>query len=310
MKKKKNSKGVVLIFVLVFTVAICTLVIFFHGKTAQYTDIFAGTQQIFLLENVAQTGIELGKSIIKTDRKTSDIIIEESPAFQQKEYQFGDFHLSLLISDENAKVNPNSIFTGEERKVNPLLMEVFNKLFIVLGYPETLPAAILDWIDEDDLQRTAGAESFYYKTAGLLYMPPNRNLYSVEEILLIKDFNEDVVLGDSENEVKGLINFMTSFSDGKINVNTCEPEVLGALGFPAESREKIITERQQHPLEERFMTNINKEVFLKNRSIIVFKSNYFLVDATAVNADGMKKQVRAYVKRKGKELSTVRMEVR
>lgn len=309
MKKKRNN-GIALVFVLIFTVAICTMVIFFHGKTIQYMDIFSGTQQAFLLENIAETGIEIGKSIIATDWKTYDMVPEESPALKQKEYCLGDFNLRLKITDENAKINPNSLSEDEKSKINALIHEVFKRLFTVLGYPETMSASILDWIDEDGLQRPGGAESFYYATAGFPYTPPNRNLYYPEEILLIKDFTEDVVFGNPEDAKKGLINFITSFSDGKINVNTCEPEVLSALGFPHESVEKIVAERQKRPIEERFVIGVNREAFLKNKSIISFKSDYFLIESSAIDPGGRKKQVRAYVKRIKKELKIVRMEIR
>lgn len=307
---KKNNKGIVLVFVLVFTMAISTLVIFFHGKARDYSEVFAGTQQALLLENAAETGIEIGKAIIKADKKTFGIMTEGSPALIKKKYELGDVHLYLTIADENAKINPNKIFGDEKGAVNTLLAETFNRLFIVMGYPVTLPASVIDWIDEDDLQRPGGAESFYYRTAGLSYTPPNRNLYTAEEILMVRDFTEEIVFGDAEKEVKGLINFVTSFSDGKINVNTCEPEVLNALGFTAENVEKIAAERARRPVEEKFLTNVNKEVFLKNRSIIVFKSSYFLIEATAVDGKGMQKQVRGYIKRKDKEINTVRMELR
>jgi len=309
-KRKRKNRGVVLIFVLVFTMAICALVIFFHGKASEYTDVFSGARETLLLENAAEAGIEIAKSIVNAGTTAAGVISEESPLLKQKEYQLGEFQLYLKIADENAKINPNSIFGAEKGKVNTLALETFNRLFTVLGCPETMPASILDWIDEDDLQRPGGAESFYYKTAGLPYVPPDRNMYSAEEMLMVRDFTPDAVFGDPENETKGLINFITSFSDGKINVNTCEPEVLASLGFPAESVDKITAERQRRPIEERFMTGVNREVFLKNRSIIVFKSNYFLLDSTAVDSRGMKRQVRAYVKRKDKEMNTVRMEVR
>lgn len=311
MKKRQNS-GVVLVFVLIFTVAICTLVIFFYGRTNEYTGIFTGMQQTLLLENTAETGVEIGKAVIGKEDKTSLPVTEESPGLVTKEYAMGDIRLYLTIADENAKINPNMIYYEEndEKKSNTLILDAFNRLFTVLGYPETMPASILDWIDEDGLQRPGGAESFYYRKSGCSYMPPNRNLYSAEEILLIRDFTKETVFGDSENDVKGLINFITSFSDGKINVNTCEPEVLSALGFPAADVEKITAERQRRPIEQRFMLNVNKEVFLKNRSIIVFESSYFLLDAAAVDSAGRRKCVRAYVKRSKKELNTVRMEVR
>jgi general secretion pathway protein K len=306
---KKNS-GVILLFVMVFTVAISTVVIFFHAKAKNYTDVFAGTQQSFVLENIAETGVEIAKAIIMADKKTSVVVEEESPALIKREYQFGDIRLFLFISDENSKINPNRIFGVEKGRGNTQIAEIFDRLFAVLGYPAAFPSSILDWIDEDDMQRPSGAESFFYRTEGFPYVPPNRNLYTAEEILLVRDFTKEIVFGDEEKEITGLINFITSFSDGKINVNTCGLEMLSALGFPAADAEKIAEERQRRPVEESFLTGVNKEVYLKNRGIIAFKSSYFMIESTAVNGGGIQKHVRCRIKKTDEEINTARMEIR
>ncbi len=310
MIRKRKNDGIALILVLAFTTAICTLVIFFQSKSKDYINFFAGAKQDMLLENIAEMGIEIGKEIIRVDRTNTAIINQqENPSITEKEFEIEGIHLLVKIEDENAKINPNKIF-GRKGEVNTLLLEIFKRFFTVAGYPETMSASILDWIDEDGLTRPGGAESFYYSNSGTPYTPPNRNLYTREEILLIKDFNNKIVFGDPENGIKGLTDFLTSFSDGKINVNTCPPEILGALGFTTAEIDKIIMERVNRPIEMGFITQVNKEVYLKNKRVIVFKSRYFLIEASAVDSRGRQKQVRGYIEQKDKNMNTVRMEVR
>ncbi len=309
--KKKNS-GIALIFVMVFTVAISTLVIFFQGRSKNYTNIFVHHREHFLLEEIAELGIEIGKELIKVDKKNFPITGEEQdPAVKERQYEIKGVYLYVTIHDENSKINPNKVLSGEKEEVNTLLMDVFKRFFVVAGHPETLCNSILDWIDKDDIPRPGGAESFYYKNEGLSYTPYNRGLYTVDELPLIKDITEEMVYGNTEEEIKGLINFITFFSDGKINVNTCPAEILGALGFTEANRETIVTERARRPIEEGFLVRVNKGVYLKNKSLIVFKSKYFLVESVAVDDNkGLRKQARGYIKLTDKKTDIARMEVK
>ncbi|MBN1445989.1 MAG: general secretion pathway protein GspK [Candidatus Omnitrophica bacterium] len=305
---KKNS-GVVLIFVLAFTAAISLLAMFLHGKSKDYINTFMDVREKQDAVNIAEAGVEIGKALLDKSRKTLGAAGGES--FTEREYILpGDIILFINIEDENSKINPSMIFNREKNETNTLLMETFKNLFTVLGWPDSLPDSLLDWIDEDDIPRTAGAESFHYKTDGFAYVPPNRNLYSAEEMLLVKNFTVEAVYGDVEKDIPGLINFITSFSDGKINVNTCPPMVLSALGFPAADVERITAERAERQIEERFLTETNKEVYTKNKSIIVFKSGYFIIRASAITDRGIEKTASAYVKKSDKTAETVRMEAR
>lgn len=305
----RRNSGVVLIFVLAFTAAISLLAIFLHGKSRDYVNTFMDVREKQSAANIAEAGVEIGKVLLDKNRKTLEAAGGES--FTEREYALPDgITLSITIEDENAKINPSMIFNREKDETNTLLMETFKNLFTVLGWPDALPDSLLDWIDEDDIPRTSGAESIHYKTDGFAYVPPNRNLYSAGEMLLVKNFTVSAVYGDVEEDIPGLINFITSFSDGKINVNTCPPMVLSALGFPAADVEKITAERAERRIEERFLTETNKEVYAKNKSIIVFKSGYFIIRARAVTAKSIEKTVSAYVKKTDKAAETVRMEAR
>jgi len=308
MKMRKNS-GVVLIFVLAFSAAISLLAIFLHGKAKNYINTFMDVREKQDAANIAEAGVEIGKLLLANSRKTLEAAGGES--LTEREYTLPEgVTLYITIEDENAKINPSMIFNREKDETNTLLMETFKNLFTVLGWPDTLPDSLLDWIDEDDIPRTAGAESIHYKTDGFAYVPPNRNLFSAGEMLLVKNFSAEAVYGDAEKDIPGLINFITSFSDGKINVNTCPPMVLSALGFPAADVEKITAERAERHIEERFLTETNKEVYAKTKSIIVFKSGYFIIRASAVTEKGIEKTVSAYVKKTDKSAETVRMEAR
>ena len=303
---KKGNKGVVIVIVLAFTAAISVMAMFLSVRAKEYISVFSGAQRNNEMENLAEMGIRMGKVLLDTTQTRH--IITEVPGYIQKKYEIDGREIEITIEDESGKINPNIIFGPGRGEVNTRLLEVYKRFFSVMGYPTRLSDALLDWIDEDDIPRVEGAESIFYRTAGFAYTVPNRAPYTPAEIILVSGFTEEIVFGD--DETKGLINFITSFSNGKINVNTCQLEVLNALGFSGENIDKIIAERERRPVEEKFMLEVNKEAYLKYRAIIVFKSNYFAITSRVIDAEGYKKEARAYVLRTDKSMDTVKMEMK
>ncbi|MBF0463915.1 MAG: general secretion pathway protein GspK [Nitrospirae bacterium] len=79
---------------------------------------------------------------------------------------------------------------------------------------------INDWIDPDDLVRTNGAESDYYRMIGAPYQPRNFHLQYLEEILLVKGMDIQLF-----NKLKP---FITMLRNEGFNVNTAKPELIVA----------------------------------------------------------------------------------
>ncbi len=124
------------------------------------------------------------------------------------------------------------------RNVNELQDEDWEELLDQAGVPEeTWPDLIdcfMDFTDEGDEHRLNGAEEddAFYKSAG--YVPKNAPLDTVDELLLIKGFAPEVVYGgppaDPRGEpLRGIAHLLTTFGDGKVNVNTASREVLMTL---------------------------------------------------------------------------------
>ncbi|QWR76265.1 type II secretion system minor pseudopilin [Candidatus Magnetomonas plexicatena] len=94
---------------------------------------------------------------------------------------------------------------------------------------------INDWTDPDDLVRTNGAESDYYRKIGAGYEPRNFHLQYLEEIILVKGV--DIQL------FKKLKPFITMLRNEGFNVNTAKPELIVAhYGLSADVIEPL---RQQ-----------------------------------------------------------------
>jgi general secretion pathway protein K len=134
------------------------------------------------------------------------------------------------------------------RNVNTLGDEDWEELLDQSGVPEEnwpdLIDCFMDFTDANDDHRLNGAEKddAFYKDQG--YEPKNAPLDTVDELLLIKGFTPEIVYGGPPPEPKGeplrgIAPLLTTFGDGKVNVNTATREVLLTL---TTSRGKMMDE--------------------------------------------------------------------
>jgi len=94
------------------------------------------------------------------------------------ETQIDGILIEVSAIDERGKVDINA--TDELTMVN-----MFTGHGLELGDAEFLAAAVMDWRDEDELERVNGAEEDAYFAAGLQIGPANRPFMMTEELLQV-----------------------------------------------------------------------------------------------------------------------------
>ena len=119
--------------------------------------------------------------------------------------------------------------------------------------------SILDWRDEDDEMRQAGAEAGYYLNLPYGYEPRNGDFKTIRELLLVRGVSEALFYGDTSDEYvsdynEGWINYLTCYSydnntdaagNARINVNSAqENELVEKLGIKQTQARWIIDNRQ------------------------------------------------------------------
>ena len=139
-----------------------------------------------------------------------------------KELGEGQFRVSII--PEQGRRNVNHI-TEEDWK------EIFDQTGVPNEIWDELIDTLGDWVDENDLHLLNGAESDdnFYKEKG--YEVKNAPLDTIDELLLIKGWDENIVYGGpsddpDEPHMRGFANLLTTWGDGKINVNTANRGVL------------------------------------------------------------------------------------
>jgi general secretion pathway protein K len=93
--------------------------------------------------------------------------------------------LEVRATDERGKLDINA---ADELT----LANLFSGHGMDFGEAELLAAAILDWRDEDDLERVNGAEEDAYLAAGMAIGPANRPFMMTEELLQVIGMNYEL----------------------------------------------------------------------------------------------------------------------
>lgn len=203
----------------------------------------ANLQDAIALDNMAKSVFNSARAVLSVDAVESayDTLHEDwanlGAVAQFAAYFFARGQGGMDIIDHSGRLQINSLLqkkedtwtiNEEQKKVwlNLLSAEEFE-----LDEDEALNIfeAIIDWLDEDDDPLGfGGAESSYYQGLEFPYTPRNGPMEFIEELLLVQGITEELYFGT--DEVPGLASLVTPHGrDGKININTADAFVLGAL---------------------------------------------------------------------------------
>jgi len=194
--KRKSKEGIILVYVLTFTLAITTLLFVLHYKVERYIEDFTAKNEFIKMENVSNLGYAVGKKLLEIDKNSYDWYGDVWG--KEIEMNIGDYKIDIEIKDEDGKINLNKVI-GKKSRVNTSLLNLLKNLFAFMGYSDSMVDCLLDWIDEDEIPRSSGAESTYYKMNNYPYIPPNKPLYSVKEIILINGFSKEILYGKTSH---------------------------------------------------------------------------------------------------------------
>jgi len=214
-----NQKGYVLIFVLLMT----TLLISISSKFIIVTQTNAGyikkIKQKLNASMLAKSGIHIAKTILKIDSSgiagsllqginnnkaidtCNDLWAINFPPIPMGTITNEDAILKIKIEDENAKINLSVLATKNVDKTPFYAMT--QRFFQNFGISMDLADTIIDWVDIDDSRFPYGAEtSDYYTTLFVPYKAKNSEMYSIDELLLIKGVTPEIFYGLRNNDIE------------------------------------------------------------------------------------------------------------
>ncbi len=208
---------------------------------------------------LAKAGVEWAMLVLQTTRTVEAQTQEADPEDEDPVYlaarlvvrgagvggqrvELGEGHFTVDIRPEEGRRNVNRL-TNEEWEY------VLEQARVPVEIWDELIDCFRDWIDEDREHLLNGAEDDdpYYRERG--YEPKNAPIDTLDELLLIKGFDERIVYGgpadDPEDEpILGIGPLLTTWGDGRINLNAASREVLLSVpGMTEVSADSIIEGR-------------------------------------------------------------------
>jgi general secretion pathway protein K len=247
--RTNNQEGIILIIVLWVLVILMVIVLSFSVMTRSETYASLAFREGLEKKYIAEAGIERGiGELFYKNAYRGQVMLEEGKKVWRTDgtpytVSFFNGRFTIRIFDEVGKIDINTL--------NDLSGIILKNLLINSGVIEQDASAIvdsiLDWKDADDLKRLNGAESDYYMSLPKPYKAKNAKFDTLEELLLVKGMNPDILFGG--NGKKGIIDFLTIHSNSAvINLISAPREVILAVpGFTAELVEEIISKREAMP---------------------------------------------------------------
>ncbi len=225
--KGRNDKGFALIMTLFIIVFLMAAVLSFKLSSKWSIE----STRNFRLETeayyLALSGYDTAlRYLMNDDDPQVDFIDEKGIFYVDSEHEplpetmdLDNGTITFKISDEQARVNLN--------KTN---QNVLRKLFDYVGAEsdeqDELIDCLLDWIDADDDHHLNGVEDEYYEDYG--YQSKDGHLETVEELLLVKGYSEELLYGGEESAP--LAPLITTFGEGTFNINTASKDLMSMLG--------------------------------------------------------------------------------
>ena len=239
-QKKQSTNGTALLVSLWTLIILALIITSFAFQVSIEGMLISRKKKQFHAEMLARSGIDYAKSIIEQNHRARELEIEsmdEDPdGFMQSAlYVKRGLPTTSTITLTNTGSFSVTIESAENgRNINLLERAQWIEIFEMANIPSTdwdsLVDCLEDWIDEGDLHGLNGAESddpFYIEQG---YPVKNGLLNSVEELLLIKHWNEDILYGKPADEfsdaIYGIADLLTVWGDGKVNLNSASTNLL------------------------------------------------------------------------------------
>ncbi len=307
---RRHSHGGVLIMVLVLLGLTTALLLQAQMATRRRVSLRqAGLEQV-RLRAAAADAIRAAMQRLADDEDLTFDTLEDDWAQPIEHRDPTGIELYVTVEDENRFFDLNNLRIEPvpgtaTRSAHDILLDLLNGCGIFTAIPKA--DNIRDWIDDDDIGLR---ERAFYMALDPPYEPPNRWLYTWNELLAIDEierplFDRRVRRNITEAFAHNLIDTVTLIpvergSPVPVNVNTAPPNVLlGVLGFGNERAVEMLQgARQIAPIRslEALAAFAPEELIEQVGPYVDVRSSFFRIRAYA-SVPGHTEQVLALVQR-------------
>jgi general secretion pathway protein K len=283
-----DNRGAALLITLLIIATLTGLTLAFSEDSSTELSLAGYSKNGYRAYQIARSGVDLALALLDEDEdRDVDSLSEDWALFDADSFPEQlpeEISLTARITDENSKININSL-KNEDGEIDEDKAEQLSRLFSVLGLRESYVNSILDWLDSDDIERMDGAESYYYQTLEPPYECFNDSFLTVGQVFMVKGLENIRHFG--ENQEKSLLDYITVYSNGQININTASIEILQSLDDAIDESvaQSIIDYRSQESFSSvddlGKVASIDSELLNRIREKITVKSSHFTIEMKA-----------------------------
>jgi general secretion pathway protein K len=229
--RKADERGVALLLALLVVALLVALILEFDAEARREYREAAAFRDNFKASMLTRAAVQAARAVLQQDflrdKQTGEKFDAPTDlwAMPIKNYAIGDGFLSAQIYDERGKLNLNDLPAAANDTIQfKTKTERVRRLFELLQLNPDLVDALIDWTDQDDNPRPAGAESTYYQSQRPAYRAANERLQSLADLRLIKGFTPDII-----DRLSRYVTVYPLDGSAPININTADPLVIQAL---------------------------------------------------------------------------------
>ncbi len=232
--------GYALIITLWVLVLLSMLAMTFNLSSRLSTAMVRNFKEETVANYLAVSGYNMVLREIMADRdRAVDFMDEEGRFYLDREsgpvpdtIHLPEGDVRVRVEDEEGRININHVSEN-------ILRLVLKNRGVDWEKQNELIDSLKDWIDPDDAHRLNGAEDEYYELLG--YQAKNDRLDLLDELLLVKGFDRELVYGNDESP--GLARYFTTFGTGGLNINTASRELMRLLGLGEIEIDTVMNQR-------------------------------------------------------------------
>jgi general secretion pathway protein K len=312
-----NNRGMALLMTILIISLILVMTLRFNSSMRSSLTSASNLQDAIALDNMSKSVFNSARAILSVDAAESgyDTLHEDwanlEATAQFFAYFFNRGRGGMKITDHSGRLQINSLLHREGEDDSWIVNEDQKKVWLNLLSTEefefdedealNIIEAIIDWLDEDDEPLGfGGAESTYYQGLDTPYSPRNGPMEFIEELLLVRGITSELYFG--AGEIPGLASLVTPHGrDGKVNINTADAFVLGALSeqIDQDMVDDMLSFRDNEENDlgdpEWYELTLPGDVII-SPELITTSSSFFEI-STEVATGNMRKKVRGMVER-------------
>jgi len=227
---RSDERGIALLLTLLVLTILVALILEFDAEARREYRDAAAFRDNFKATVLARASVQAARGVLQQDlqkdKQANQFFdsLTDIWALPITNYTLGDGLLNAKIEDELGKLNLNDLAVAGDDTAKAKKVQQVKRFFELLQINPDLVDNIVDWVDKDEDQQPAGAESLYYQTLRPPYKAANAPLETLLELRLIKGMTPEII-----EKLSKVVTVYPREGGRPVNINTADTLVIQSL---------------------------------------------------------------------------------